>query len=262
MREVISVEIRRFENKIVLVTGGTSGIGYAAAKAFASEGACVIIAARRENQGRNIVREIQEDGGNAFFIKTDIRVPGEIDRLFEEIINRCGRLDCAFNNAGTGSATMPPAAKIPEDEWDDILNTNLRGTWLCMQRELDLMLKQGAGVIVNTASILGMTGEYGLAHYCASKHGILGLTKTAALEYAGKNIRVNAVCPGPIRTEMLEAPMVHFPKMKEMLLAKTPMRRTGEPEEIAGAVLWLCSDASSYMTGKELVVAGGQGVVS
>jgi NAD(P)-dependent dehydrogenase (short-subunit alcohol dehydrogenase family) len=117
-------------------------------------------------------------------------------------------------------------------------------------------------VIVNTASVLGLTGEFGLASYCASKHGIIGLTKTAALEYAQKNIRVNAVCPGPIRTEMLEAPMIHFAKMKDMLIAKTPMKRIGEPEEIAGAVLWLCSGESSFMTGKELVVAGGQGVVS
>jgi NAD(P)-dependent dehydrogenase (short-subunit alcohol dehydrogenase family) len=131
-----------------------------------------------------------------------------------------------------------------------------------MKQEVSIMLKQGGGVIVNTASILGLTGEYGLASYCASKHGIIGLTKTAALEYAYKNIRVNAVCPGPIRTAMLEAPVVHFPKMMDMLIAKTPMRRIGEPEEIAGAVLWLASAESSFMTGKELVVAGGQGVVS
>lgn len=256
------MEIRRFENKVVLVTGSTSGIGYVTAKSFASEGAFVIIAARRENLGNDVVREIKSKGGNAVFIRTDIRIPEEIDHLFEEILARCGHLDCAFNNAGASSMTMPPAAKIPEEEWDDILNTNLRGTWLCMQHELNAMIKRGGGVIVNTASILGMTGEYGLAGYCASKHGILGLTKTAALEYAHKNIRVNAVCPGPIRTEMLETPMAHISQMKEMLLAKTPMRRTGEPEEIAGAVLWLCSDESAFMTGKELVVAGGQGVSS
>jgi len=256
------LEIGRFKNKVILVTGGTSGIGCATAKAFAAEGACVIIAARRETLGNEVVGEIKGKGGNAVFLKTDLRIPGDIDRLFSDITNRFGRLDCAFNNAGAGSATMPPAARIPEEEWDDILNTNLRGTWLCMQHELDIMLKQGGGVIVNTSSILGMTGEYGLAGYCASKHGILGLTKTAALEYAHKNIRVNAVCPGPIRTDMLEAPEAHLPRMKEMLLAKTPMRRIGEPEEIAGAVLWLCSDESAFMTGKELVVAGGQGVSS
>jgi NAD(P)-dependent dehydrogenase (short-subunit alcohol dehydrogenase family) len=256
------LEIQRYENKVVLVTGGTSGIGRATAIAFAAEGARVIIAARRENLGIEVVSEIKNKGGEAIFIKTDIRNPAEIDSLFQAILARCGRLDCAFNNAGLGAPGMPPAAKIAEEEWDDILNTNLRGTWLCMKQEISQMLKQGGGVIVNTASVLGLTGEYGLASYCASKHGVIGLTKTAALEYAHKNIRINAVCPGPIRTEMLEAPMVHFSKMKEMLIAKTPMKRIGEPEEIAGAVLWLCSDESSFMTGKEVVVAGGQGVVS
>ncbi|MFO7569686.1 MAG: glucose 1-dehydrogenase [Smithellaceae bacterium] len=256
------METKRYDQKVVLVTGGTSGIGRATALAFAREGAFVIIAARRENLGREVVREIEAEGGKAVFLKTDIRVPEEIDRLFHDISEGCGKLDVAFNNAGLGSSTAPPAAKITEEEWDDILNTNLKGAWLCMKQEISMMLKQGGGVIVNTASILGMTGEYGLASYCASKHGIIGLTKTAALEYAHKNIRVNAVCPGPIRTAMLEAPVVHFPKMMDMLLAKTPMRRIGEPEEIAGAVLWLGSDASSFMTGKELVVAGGQGVVS
>lgn len=256
------MEIKRYDHKVVLVTGGTSGIGRATAVAFAREGAQVIIAARRENLGYEAVREIEADSGNAVFIKTDIRTPFEIDRLFKEVLDHYGRLDVAFNNAGLGSAGMPPAAKITEEEWDDIVNTNLRGTWLCMKHEVSMMLKLGGGTIVNTASVLGLTGEYGLASYCASKHGIIGLTKTAALEYAHKNIRVNAVCPGPIRTDMLTAPMVHFPKMSDMLIAKTPMRRIGEPEEIAGAVLWLCSDASSFMTGKELVVAGGQGVVS
>ncbi|MEE9912052.1 MAG: glucose 1-dehydrogenase [Deltaproteobacteria bacterium] len=254
--------MKRYDQRVVLVTGGTSGIGRATAVAFAREGGCVIIAARRENLGNEVVREIEAAGGKAVFIKTDIRVPAEIDRLFQEIQARYGRLDCAFNNAGLSSLGMPPTAKITEEEWDDIQNTNLRGTWLCLKHEVSQMLKQGGGVIVNTASVLGLTGEYGLASYCASKHGIIGLTKTAALEYAHKNIRINAVCPGPIRTEMMEAPMAQFPKMKDMLLAKTPMRRMAEPEEIAGAVLWLCSDASSFMTGKEMVVAGGQGVSS
>jgi len=253
---------RRFQDRVVLVTGGNSGIGRATALKFADEGARVVIAARREDLGRETVEEIGKRGGEALFIPTDVTRGQDVERLFQTISDRFGRLDCAFNNAGLSSETMPPAAKVSEEEWDDILNTNLRGTWLCMKHEIAWMLKQGGGVIVNTASVLGLTGEYGLSAYCASKHGIIGLTKTAALEYAHKNIRINALCPGPIRTAMLEAPMVHYPKMREMLLAKTPMRRMGEPEEIAGAVLWLCSDEASFMTGKELVVAGGQGVAS
>jgi len=256
------LENMRFENKIILVTGATSGIGRATAAAFAAEGAQVIIAARRENLGNDLVKEITDQGQKAIFIKTDIRNPEEIDRLFQAICDRYGRLDCAVNNAGIASVGMPPSAKISEEEWDDILNTNLRGTWLCMKHEIGMMLKQGGGVIVNTASVLGLMATYGLSAYCASKHAIIGLTKTAALEYVHKNIRINAICPGPIRTDMLEVPMAHFPKMREMTIAGTPMKRMGEPAEISGAVLWLCSDESSFMTGKELVVAGGQGVMS
>ncbi len=256
------MENKRFSDKVILVTGATSGIGRATAVAFAREGAQVIMAARRENLGREVADEISALGGKAVFIKTDIRNPDEIDHLFEAISKQYGRLDCAVNNAGLSSLTMPPATKIPEEEWDDILNTNLRGVWLCMKHEIGRMLKQGGGVIVNTASVLGLMGSSGLAAYCASKHGVIGLTKTAALEYAHKNIRINAICPGPIRTRMMEAPMEIYPNMLEMLLAKTPMKRMGESEEIAGAVLWLCSDESSFMTGKELVVAGGQGVAA
>jgi NAD(P)-dependent dehydrogenase (short-subunit alcohol dehydrogenase family) len=256
------LENKRFSDKVILVTGATSGIGRATAVAFAREGAQVIMAARRENLGREVADEISALGGKAVFIKTDIRNPDEIDHLFEAISKQYGRLDCAVNNAGLSSLTMPPATKIPEEEWDDILNTNLRGVWLCMKHEIGRMLKQGGGVIVNTASVLGLMGSSGLAAYCASKHGVIGLTKTAALEYAHKNIRINAICPGPIRTRMMEAPMEIYPNMLEMLLAKTPMKRMGESEEIAGAVLWLCSDESSFMTGKELVVAGGQGVAA
>jgi len=167
------LEIKRYDHKVVLVTGGTSGIGRATAVAFAREGAQVIIAARRENLGNEVVCEIEANGGKAVFFRTDIREPFAIDCLFQEISARYGRLDVAFNNAGLGSSTAPLAAKIAEEEWDDILNTNLRGTWLCMKHEVGIMLKQGGGVIVNTASILGLMGEYGLASYCASKHGIM-----------------------------------------------------------------------------------------
>lgn len=180
------MDIKIFEGKVVLVTGGTSGIGRSTAVAFGKEGAKVIIAARRENLGNEAVEEIRNGGGEATFIRTDVRKPEEIDHLFKTIIEKFGRLDIAFNNAGASLPHIPTAAKTTLAEWDLVMETNMRGIWLCMKQEIPQMVKQGGGIIVNTASILGFSGEYGLTHYCASKHGILGLTKTAALEYAGK----------------------------------------------------------------------------
>lgn len=252
------MEIKMYDGKVVLVTGGTSGIGRATALAFGREGARVVVAGRREERGAEVVEEIKKAGGEAAFIKTDIMVPEEIESLFQAIIATYGRLDFAFNNAGTSTFNVPPAAKATLEDWDRVMDTNLRGTWLCMKDEIEQMLKQGGGVIVNTASVLGFSGEYGLSLYCASKHGILGLTKTAALECARKNIRINAICPGPILTEMLENTERFVPKMLERVAASTPMRRIGKPEEIAGAVLWLCSDEAAFMTGKELAIDGGQ----
>jgi NAD(P)-dependent dehydrogenase (short-subunit alcohol dehydrogenase family) len=254
------LDIKMFEGKVALVTGGTSGIGRATAYAFAKEGAKVVIAARRENRGNDVVKEIRDNGGEALYIRTDIRKPEEIDHLFRTILETYGRLDMAFNNAGVSLLHMPSVAKTTLAEWDTVMETNMRGTWLCMKGEITQMLKQGGGVIVNTASVLGFTGEAGLSHYCASKHGVLGLTKTAALEYARKNIRINAVCPGPILTEMLEGAVPFVPNMLDMAKSNTAMKRIGTPDEIAGAVLWLCSDEATFMIGKEIVVDGGQSV--
>jgi NAD(P)-dependent dehydrogenase (short-subunit alcohol dehydrogenase family) len=246
-----------FAGKVTLVTGGTSGIGRATAMAFGKEGAKIIIAARRENLGNEVVKEIEDGGGEATFIKTDVRVPAEIDHLFKTLLERYGRLDIAFNNAGASLPHVPTAAKTTLAEWDLVMETNLRGVWLCMKQEIPQMLKQGGGIIVNTSSILGFTGEYGLTHYCASKHGILALTKTAALEYAPQNIRINAVCPGPIMTAMIENAVPFMPTMLELLKNGTAMKRLGSPDEVAGAVLWLCSDEASFMIGKEIVTDGG-----
>ncbi len=252
------METKTFSEKVALVTGGTSGIGRATALAFGREGARVVIAGRREDRGRAVVEEIKKDGGEAVYIRTDISVGEEIERLFRNIMEIYGRLDIGFNNAGTTTPNVPPAAKATLEDWDRVIDTNLRGTWLCMKFEIGQMLKQGGGVIVNTSSVLGFRGEYGLSLYCASKHGILGLTKTAALECARKNIRINAVCPGPVMTEMLEGTVPFVPNMLEAIKAKTPMRRIGKPEEIAGAVLWLCSDEAAFMTGREIALDGGQ----
>ena len=252
------MEIKRFEGKIVLVTGATSGIGRVTALAFGREGATVILAARRENLGAEVAAEITDGGSEALFVRTDVRKPEDIDNLFDVILEKYGRLDIAFNNAGTSLPHIPLVAKTTLEEWDTVIETNMRGIWLCMKKEIPQMLKQGGGIIVNTASILGFSADYGLSHYCASKHGILGLTKTAALEYASKNIRINAVCPGPIQTEILERAAPLIPNMYEMVIANTAMKRIGDPDEISGAVLWLCSDEASYMIGKEISIDGGQ----
>ncbi|MGD0950290.1 MAG: glucose 1-dehydrogenase [Candidatus Binatia bacterium] len=251
------LDTKMFAEKVTLVTGGTSGIGRATAVAFGKEGAQVIIAARRENLGNEVVKEIEDGGGQATFIRTDVRMPEEIDHLFKTLLKRYGRLDIAFNNAGASLPHVPTAAKTTLAEWDLVLETNLRGVWLCMRQEIPQMLKQGGGIIVNTSSILGFTGEYGLTHYCASKHGILALTKTAALEYARENIRINAVCPGPIMTAMIENAVPFMPTMLDLLKNGTAMKRIGSADEVAGAVLWLCSDEASFMIGKEIVTDGG-----
>ncbi|MCX6004661.1 MAG: SDR family oxidoreductase [Chloroflexi bacterium] len=251
--------MKRFESKIVLITGGNSGIGKATALAFAREGARVIIAARRENLGQEVTQAIERDGGEAVFIKTDVTNTQDIENLFQKIIDIYGKLDCAFNNAGVGGP-MNRLAKQTMDNWDQVINTNLRGVWLCMQYEIRQMLKQGGGVIVNTASTAGFSGSPGMAIYSASKHGVMGLTKSAAADYATKNIRINAVCPGPILTPMLEEGLNTIPVMKELYLATVLMGRLGTPEEISGAVLWLCSDEASFMTGYHITIGGGQTV--
>ena len=249
--------MKRFEDKVALVTGGNSGIGRATSLAFARDGARVVIAARREELGQAVVREIKKEGGDALFIKTDVTNPTAVENLFKEIIDQYGKLDLAFNNAGVGGP-MNRLAKQTMETWDLVINTNLRGVWLCLKQEIQQMLKQGGGAIVNTASTAGISGSPGSAIYSASKHGVMGLTKSAAADYATKNIRINAVCPGPIMTPMLEEGFTERPAMREAYLATVPMGRFGKPEEIASAVLWLCSDEASYMTGYSITVGGGQ----
>ncbi len=250
---------KRFEDKVVLVTGGTSGIGRATALAFGREGAKVVIAARRENLGEEVVTEIKNRGGEAAFIRTDVTIPDDIESLFDGIVERYGGLHYAFNNAGTG-VPIKRTANTEMDEWNLVMNTNMRGVWLCMKYEIPLLIKQGGGSIVNTSSILGIRTNDGMSLYSASKHAILGLTKAAALEVAHRKIRVNAVCPGFVETAMIQNIWKHNPAAKDALIAEVPLGRLGQPEEIAGAVLWLCSDAATFMTGKEMVIGGGQGI--
>lgn len=251
------MEIKMFEGKIALVTGATSGMGRATAIAFAREGAKVIMAARREQRGREVVDQIAAEGGESIFVQTDVRNPADIENLFKTIMAKYGRLDFAFNNAGVSLPHVPTVLKTTEEEWDRLMETNARGVWLCMKEEIPIMIKQGGGVIINTASILGIIGEWGLSHYAASKHASLGLAKSAALEYAKKNIRINTICPGPIMTEMLEVALPFLPKMLDVMASKTSLRRIGQPEEIAGAALWLCTDEAAFMIGKEIAIDGG-----
>jgi NAD(P)-dependent dehydrogenase (short-subunit alcohol dehydrogenase family) len=244
-----------FQGKVALVTGGASGIGRATALAFAEKGAKVVVADLTVTEGEKTVLMIKDAGGAAIFVQADVSKAQEVEAMIKKTLETYGRLDCAFNNAGVGN----PGSTVDctEAEWDQTLQINLKGVWLCMKYEIPQMLKQGSGSIVNTASAGGLIGTPGLAAYTASKHGVVGVTKTAALEYVQQGIRVNAVCPGTVLTPLVKAGITAYPDLEKTLLSKHPMGRFGKPEEIAEAVLWLCSDAASYVTGIALSVDGG-----
>jgi NAD(P)-dependent dehydrogenase (short-subunit alcohol dehydrogenase family) len=246
----------RVDGKSALVTGGGSGIGRATALAFAREGAKVVVADLNADGGRETVDLIERDGGQAVFVRADVARAAEVEAMVRAAVEAYGRLDCAFNNAGIGSTGVPLQDET-EEEWDLLLSINLKGVWLCLKYEIAQMLTQGGGAIVNTASVAGLTGLRGSASYVAAKHGVVGLTRTAALELAQRNVRVNAVCPGLIRTPLVGRAIARMPGREAMLLASEPVGRYGEPSEIAEAVVWLCSDAASFVTGHPLAVDGG-----
>jgi NAD(P)-dependent dehydrogenase (short-subunit alcohol dehydrogenase family) len=245
----------RVDGKVAVITGGGSGIGRATALAFAREGAKVVVADVVVAGGEETVRMIKAAGGEAIFIKTDVTKTAEVGAMVKKTIETYGRLDCAFNNAGI-EGEMAPTADCTEENWDRVVAIDLKGVWLCMKYELPQMLKQGGGAIVNTASVAGLVGFQGIPAYVASKHGVNGLTKTAALEYAKSGIRVNAVCPGVIHTPMVERFFTTNPQLAEGMTALEPVGRLGKPEEIAEAVVWLCSDAASFVTGLPMAVDG------
>lgn len=248
----------QLDGKVALVTGGASGIGRATALIFAREGAKLIIADMNEDGGHQTVHMITEQGGAATFVKTDVAKATAVEALITQAVQTYGRLDCAHNNAGIGARPRVLMHELPEEGWDRVLDINLKGVWLCMKYEIAQMLKQGGGAIVNTASIMGLVGSWsGSGAYNASKHGVVGLTKTAALEYATSGIRVNAVCPGYIRTPLIEEALISKPEMETQIVARHPLGRMGRPEEIAEAVVWLCSDAASFVTGHTMTVDGG-----
>ena len=248
-----------FSNKVIFVTGAGTGIGRATAVTFARAGARVVAVGRTDSSLQETTRQIEAIGGEALAIRCDVTHTDEIKAALDQTISRFGRLDFAFNNAGAEQPSTA-ASDISEDEWDRVLDVNLRAVFVCMKHQIPLLRKQGGGVIVNTSSGAGVKGFPGQAAYCAAKHGLIGLTRAAALDYAKDNIRVNAVCPGIIDTPRMERFTGGTPEGRAGAIAQEPVGRPGNSEEIANTVLWLCSDMSGFVVGASIVVDGGQTV--
>ena len=247
---------RMFESEVALVTGGSSGIGRATALAFAAHGACVVVASRRAEESQETVRQIVAAGGRAIFVQTDVSQAAQVKALVERAVAEYGGLNFAFNNAGIEGTAFVPAQHYAEETWDSVIDINLKGVFLSMKYELPYIVAS-KGAIVNMASVAGLKGSrMGLA-YVASKHGVVGMTKAAAIEYADKGVRINAVAPAVIVTPMAERAFFHDPAIHARAVALHPVGRLGQPEEVAQAVIWLCSQAASFTTGHTLPVDGG-----
>jgi NAD(P)-dependent dehydrogenase (short-subunit alcohol dehydrogenase family) len=249
-----------FIDKVAFVTGAASGIGRETALAFAREGAKVVAADISEQGNQETVHLIEDQGGQAIAVKCDVTRSEDVKAALDKTVEAFGRLDFAFNNAGIEPRNPAPTADYEEEEWNRIIDINLRGVFLCMKHEIPLILKQGGGAIVNTSSGAGIIGIKGSPAYTAAKHGVIGLTKAAALDYAAQNIRVNAVCPGYIDTPMMGRFTGGTDEGRSQVIAEEPIGRMGKPEEIAAAVVWLCSDAAAFMVGHAMVIDGGQTV--
>jgi NAD(P)-dependent dehydrogenase (short-subunit alcohol dehydrogenase family) len=244
------------QDSVAIVTGASSGIGRAAAMRFAEEGASVVAADVNADGGAATVDEIRDAGGEATFVETDVSDRSDVNAMVEAAVDRYGGLDFAFNNAGV-EGRNDSLVDQSDDDWERVIDINLKGVFLGLQAEIPAMLDDGGGVIVNTSSIAGVVGFQGVSPYVASKHGVIGLTKTAALEYGREGVRVNAISPGVIQTPMIERSETANPEMVEAVSEATPMGRIGEPEEIGDAAVWLCSDDASFVTGETMVIDGG-----
>ena len=246
------------EGRISLVTGAASGIGRAASLVMAREGATVAVSDINADGGEETLSAIKEAGGDGMFVHADVSRPGDVAALIGQVVSAYGRLDCAYNNAGIEGYMAGRLHEYPEEDWDRLIDVNVKGVWLCLKEEIPQMIQQGGGAIVNTASAAGLVGSRRLSAYVASKHAVVGLTKAAALEYARDGIRVNAVCPGIIDTPMVRRLIGGRDQEYEATIpVRQPIGRLGTPEEIAESVTWLCSDAASLVTGLAMAVDGG-----
>lgn len=241
---------------VVIVTGAASGIGRATAERFATEGAKVVVVDIEEEPGRDTVEKITSNGGEAIFVKADVSDSDDVEQMVEATLDEYGRLNYAHNNAGIG-AEMVPLTEQTEETWDNLYEVNMKSIWLGMKYQIPAILESGGGAIVNTSSVSGLGGDRNMTPYNSVKHGIVGLTRSAALEFSGDGVRVNAVCPGVIDTPLVEELKTAYPEEVEHMTLGRPMNRLGNPEEVANGVVWLCSDEASFITGHPLVIDGG-----
>ncbi len=250
------VETAEFAGRVALLTGAATGIGRATALAFGTAGAKVVVADIDERAGRETVQIIRDGGGDATFVQVDVSQTGDVADMVGQALSAYGRIDMAHNNAGV-EAAKATCHEISEEDWDRVIDINLKGVWLCMKQQIAVMVEQGGGAIVNTASTVGILAQPNMAAYVASKHGVIGLTKAAAIEYVDKNIRVNAVCPAVVATPMFDRYTKGDAALAAELESALPMKRLIEPHEVAAAVLWLSSKSASYLNGHALVIDGG-----
>ncbi|HUW47077.1 MAG TPA: glucose 1-dehydrogenase [Dehalococcoidia bacterium] len=246
-----------FAGKVALVTGGSSGIGRATAIKFGEQGARVMVAARREKEGKETVEMIKKAGGEAMFVQTDVRIASQVENMVQQTVKKYGHLDIAFNNAGVGGI-MARLIRMTEETFDELVDTNFKGVWLSMKYEIPVMLEQGGGVIINNASIAGVSTAERLSVYSGSKHAVVAISNAAASEYGRDNIRVASICPGWIKTRMTED--LRARKDADIMQGNIPLKRWGEPEEVAEMVIWLASDAASFVSGGSFIISGGMNV--